>query len=567
MALACNNPKGKGEWEMEKVKGLFKRYATMFIALMCVLGMGTPVLAEDPTEGPISSSTTGSFTVTEFDSEQDVTVNAYQIITVNINDSAAQPEYPMYMWATEIQSWIRANYNTYIGEDGRVLDVFDSMEAADKTVFLEELALAIKSDGDNKINLEPTKTVTATKVSASFTEMPMGEYLVTASGGVKIYSPTTVKLVPVYDADNQVWKLGDPVIGVNDDANMKSQEPSIFKAVKTPEDKTVSIGDTVTYTLTVTIPDYPTSATAASLSVSDILGSGLTFNGNNNVTVTVGDNKISAGAETYSFTAPNQLNGKAFEIVFDPIFVLSNGGKTMTIEYNATVKETVSNSENVLKNTASITYSSNPYAQDLKTKYSAQNVYTYKTVIHKVNSAGKPLPEAEFTLKNEQKEMYFVSLAENPSTYIYNSSVTGQTSGYTNTLKTGSDGNLTIIGLDEGTYTLTETKAPNGYVVPQGSITFTLVKGKDASSLGTVTVTPNGEAKLYVPSTAGDGNNGYSTSGDTLTINVQNISKDDADFTLPSTGGMGTLIFTVGGLFVMAGAVVLAVYMYKKRNA
>lgn len=550
---------------MEKVKGLFTRFATMFIALMCVLGMGTPVFAENP----ISSNTTGSFTVTGFESVDGMTVTAYQIITVNINDEADQPEYPMYKWANpSIQQWVttydKTNRTDYIDDNGMVTDQFKNLDAAGQTTFLEELTNVIKN---GKITGLSETTLVLENGSANFSNMLMGEYLVTANGGVKIYSPTTVKLVPVFDTENNVWRLGDPEIGIGNDSNIKSQEPSITKEVTNPNDRTVSIGDSVTYTLTVTIPDYPTSATAASLSVSDILGSGLTFNGNDTVKVTV-DKLITESDGTYSFTAKEQLNGKTFEIVFDPIFVLSHGGEEMAIEYTATVNNTASNDDDLLKNTASITYSNNPYSSVPTTKTSTQNVYTYKVVIDKYNSDGDLLPNAEFKLiKGESSEMYFVNSNGDQNTYTYNSSANGQTSNYTNVLKTDGNGTLTIVGLDEGTYTLTETKAPNGYVVPQGSITFSLAKGdNDASDLGTVSVTPNGEAKLYVSSTEG-GDEGYTVNNDTLTIKVQNISEDEADFTLPSTGGMGTLLFTVGGLFVMAGAVVLAVYMYKKRNA
>ena len=557
---------------MKKVRQLFTRLATMFLAVMCVLGMGTPVFAED-----FTSATIGSFTITGFDAGENVnvTVDAYQIITVNVDDDAFQPEFPMYMWATDIQSWMQTNYKDYIGEDGRVLDKFYNMEAAKQTEFLEKLTLAIKNNTSSGITLSPAKTVTATTGSAEFTDMAMGEYLVTANGGVKIYSPTTVKLVPVFNDQTNVWKLGNPEIGVGENnSNMKSQDPSITKAVTKPTDQTVSIGDTVTYTLTVDIPDYPTNALNPVLKVSDTLGSALTYGGDTTVTVKVGNDAITS-ENNYSFTSANNLAGKAFEIVFANSFVLAHGGETMTISYTATVAETASNANDVLKNTAILTYSSNPYAQELKTKDSSQNVYTYKTVINKVNSEGKSLAGAQFVLqKHNDSEaltsMYFKADTAS-STFTYNSAVGSTSEDYTAILTVGNDGNLTIVGLDEGTYTLTEKIAPDGYVIPNGSITFTIAndetEGGSLANLGTDTkVTTTGDNKLYSTDSFKE-DKGYSCSGDTLTIKVQNISEDEADFTLPSTGGMGTLIFTVGGLFVMAGAVVLAVVMYKKKNA
>lgn len=371
---------------MKRVKQVLTRFATMFLALMCVVGMGTPVFADD-----FLSNSTGSFEIVDL--EVGTNVQAYQIIIVNVDDAAAQPKYPMYSWAPDVSKWVRKNYPTYIGTDGdnTVQNVFvnsgENMTAAVKTEFLEKMALAIKN---GTISLSPI-SVNATektegetkKVSAVFSDMPMGEYLVTANGGVKIYSPTTVELTPSYTEENK-WTLPDSLT-----VPMKSQEPSISKAVTTPSDQTVSIGDTVTYTLTVVIPDYPTDALNPVLKVSDKLGSALTYGGNSSVQVNLVDEKGSTGVASennYGFTDnPTDLT---FEIVFTNNFVLAHGGEKMTISYTATVGDSAANTGDVLKNTATLTYSRNPYANEEQTKVSSQNVYTYKTVISKYNSEG-----------------------------------------------------------------------------------------------------------------------------------------------------------------------------------
>ena len=568
---------------MKRVKQVLTRFATMFLALICVIGMGTPVFAVDD----FTSKTTRDFTVTGFETASDkLEAYAYQIITVNVNDEAFQPEFPMYEWASEsLKSWVTTydsnNSTDYIDENGMVTENFKGLSAENQTKFLEQLTLAIK---DNTVTgLTPTNGRINTG-TATFSDMKMGEYLITANGGINIYSPTTVKLLPVYDSENKVWELGDPDIGVNapesevPNTAIKSQTPSITKTVSDPTDRTVSIGDTVTYSLEVLIPDYPTDASAASLTVFDNLGAGLTLvkpESEQAITVKNSEgNIVTAGDDTYSVT-DNPSDGKAFELVFDRDYVLQNGGKKLNVSYEAVVNETANNSDYILANTASISYSTDPYNNVPYTADSAQNVYTYKTVISKYNSEGTLLTGAQFkltkTVNNASEPMYFkASTTEKTNTYTYNSSKTSADTDYIDTLTVGNDGNLTIVGLDEGTYTLTETKAPGeNYALPKGTITFTLANDdSNAAILGTNTKvsTKSSDMLLYVDDSIQD-DKGFSTDGDTLTIKVLNLKKDEANFTLPSTGGMGTILFTVGGLFVMAGAVVLAVVMYKKKNA
>ena len=114
-----------------------------------------------------------------------------------------------------------------------------------------------------------------------FTDVAMGEYLLMAKGGVKIYQPTTVLLVPEYDEESNDWTLGDAVVGT--ETKMKGEEPGIDKSVKDngddPADNTVAVGDTVTFLLSADVPSYPEDATAKKFIISDKLGTGLEFKG------------------------------------------------------------------------------------------------------------------------------------------------------------------------------------------------------------------------------------------------------------------------------------------------
>ena len=186
------------------------RLLAMCLAAVMMLSMGITASAE------ITSSTTGSFIVSGFDTAPATpTVTAYQIITVNIDDDTKEPEYPAYTWAKPVAQWLMGNnYNNYIDNElgeNAVADTFanNKVPAADMTKFLEELAAAIKAGMITGLALH-NEDVNATG-AASFTNMPLGEYLIIATGGVKIYQPTTVKLVPEYK--DSAWTVGTAVVG------------------------------------------------------------------------------------------------------------------------------------------------------------------------------------------------------------------------------------------------------------------------------------------------------------------------------------------------------------------
>jgi fimbrial isopeptide formation D2 family protein/LPXTG-motif cell wall-anchored protein len=102
---------------------------------------------------------------------------------------------------------------------------------------------------------------------------------------------------------------------------------------------------------------------------------------------------------------------------------------------------------------------------------------------------------------------------------------------------------LTVEGLSAGTYTITETHAPNGYSLLLNPITVKISWSK-ATTLGdscnwSYTVT-SGDAESYTPSTSG------------MTL----IIKNKSGAMLPTTGGIGTTIFYVAGTILVLGAAV-----------
>lgn len=130
--------------------------------------------------------------------------------------------------------------------------------------------------------------------------------------------------------------------------------------------------------------------------------------------------------------------------------------------------------------------------------------------------------------------------------------------GGTSILAVNNVGELYVQGIDEGTYVLKETKAPTGgYILPSGNITIT-IEEKDAIkdgllSNGDVSVSTTGSTEI---------DNTLSLVDNKVVIKIKN--NKGGTFDLPVTGGTGTIMFTMGGLVLMAGACVL---FLKNRNA
>lgn len=102
---------------------------------------------------------------------------------------------------------------------------------------------------------------------------------------------------------------------------------------------------------------------------------------------------------------------------------------------------------------------------------------------------------------------------------------------------------LTLSGLDAGTYYLTETKAPDGYNKLGSPVKITITD-----------TDPNG---IVDDGTGGaDGADGY----------VEQTVENSDGFQLPTTGGIGTILFTAGGVLLMGLGVIVLVFVILRRR-
>ncbi len=193
----------------------------------------------------------------------------------------------------------------------------------------------------------------------------------------------------------------------------------------------------------------------------------------------------------------------------------------------------VGNTPNI--NEAYLKYSNNPYNNDQITQTTTQTTYTY-TIDLELNKIAE--------LKNEDSEKEYLSGAEFE---IYSEPNTVEERAQITTITTDELGQTLYSSLGAGTYYLKEVKAPEGYNKLREEIEIEVNARCDEFGTITWSVEDKTNNNLILAQIAEkDG-----TTIPEIKLQVENTT----GFQLPSTGGTGTVIFTVIGLSIMLVAI------------
>lgn len=523
------------------------------VLLASILPMGAMAIeAEDK----------GSIVVSNLDAATDgktdtgATVKVYQLMTVEYDYDADQPVVPVYKWVDSVANWLK-NHGTYSifvdGENGNaVTDAFyeTSLESdtaapaynSDIALFFDQMVNEIGSS----LTAVDTKTGNCT-----FENLDMGYYLVLITDGMKIYRPSTVKLVPEWNEKDKVWEMTEAELVI------KASEPGIKKELKVGQTDAndANVTDTITYTLKTDVPVYPENATAKGYKIGDKLPEGVTLN-TNSITVYgvkgTTETQLTAGtAYTLDASAATTEKGNDIDFLLTFTYEQIRTYEDIKVTYTATVNKDVTlgtAGEEANKNTAYLAYNNNPYdAASWQEKSAEQTFYSFGIQVTKLDEKNEALAGAEFTLSKEGEELKFEKDAANDRYYLSDADAADTK------LEVGEDGEqegiLNIHGLVPGEYVLTETKAPDGYVKLQNPITITITE--DTATEGAVSVA------------AKDSNSATATETDESGI-VKLEVKNVKGFTLPVTGGAGTMLFSIIGVLMMGGGVLLLLAIARK---
>lgn len=459
-----------------KMKNKMKKMIAMFMMFAMILGLNTVAFAAEGTN--TVHVNTGAYDVSN------VTFNAYRVFDVTksganygyvmtakfvefFNNNSCTTDDAAYKYVDKNQGTIADNLKKYITDNGIQADV----------------------------------SVKAAEGRTTFSSLADGYYIIVPSGDT--FSPN---LVTVAETETKT-------------VNLKGKEPTAEKKVENQDWASAQVGKKVTFKVTSQVPDM-TGKSEYHFKLKDKLSKGLTMTAADFVSVTIGNETLGKDKYEVKLTSNNQDGTTELEVTIKEFINYSEkAGENIVFEYQAEVNKDAVTVDKAT-NTAQVGFG-NKSDELTFSKPDTVKVYTHTLTITKVDGKDQtPLAGAEFELYEgtSVQEGKIIKLVDEGKGVYHVPDTTELTT--TTTVVSPTTGIITIKGLKEGTYTLKETKAPDGYN-----------KGKDT--------------EITITAESNDGGETVTVTGNTITV------ENNSGLQLPSTGGMGTIIFVAAGVCVV----------------
>lgn len=489
-----------------------KKFASLLLALVMALALTVPAFGADET-----------YTITINDTTEGHTFTAYQIFAGDLSDSTLSN----IVWGSGVNT-AKEGFpfaNTTAAAKAKSLTTTSDAEA-----FAEAIAPYLGTAAGNA-------TVAKNATTCEISGLEAGYYLVKntavpAEDGVYTYYlmkiVKSITIAPKADVPKVTKKVQD--------TNDSTGETSGWK-----DSADYDIGDSVPFQLTATLADNVSVYDTYKVVFHDTLSKGLTYNG---------DAKVYIGStETNGFTVTSTVNADGtttLTVSCDDVKDQGAGNSSViTVEYTAKLNESATVGSAGNTNKVKLEYSNNPNNSGTGNNETGNTpedtvvVFTYKTIINKVDGEKAALTGAAFKL---EKKIKGEAGTEDTWTPVKEFTVD----------KANPLSSFEFSGLDDGIYKLTETVTPAGYNTID-PIEFTISAEHATESAAPTLTSLSGNATvgeiIFTPNT---------TAG-SLTADVVN----QAGTVLPETGGMGTTLFYILGSVLVLGAGVLLVV--KKR--
>lgn len=465
-----------------------------------------------------------------------------------------------------------------------------------------------KNDTDDDYTAVKTDVATDTNGKITLDNLAKGRYYLQETGYTdgndKGYIlNTTGKFYFDIDENGKAVKVDDTIDGKVDDASftidsthatltVTNYKPDIAKTV-TKRDGTTNtheadygVGDAVPYTLTIKVPENITSL--KTFTVTDTTVKAQLIQNKGSVKISGKNNAggdVTLAESAYTITVAPDANNSVMTVAFTPSALTDVAGGEITITYTATVQNTAVVAGNGNVNTAKIVYSRKT---NLTTEETGGNkpyeitdkgvVYTFGLNIHKTAKGGTKdgagLKGVTFdlykkvdteTLNGNSKYPFcgqeYAAISGDDAVKLGLTTNSAENWIKVKTLTTGENGYVSAAGLPSGTYKLVETKTVDGYNLLSKPVDAKLNLTYAAAWSTTKTYDDNGNQIKAETNTTNYTRDTAPVADPSAAIEIVNR----AGFTLPVTGGFGTLLFSgIGVLLVLAGVGVL--FSLKKKS-
>ena len=394
-----------------------------------------------------------------------------------------------------------------------------------------------------------TATVAEGATSATVSDIQAGYYMIIQTNAASDNAYSVAVVSTAYAGENGLT------------VTLKRDVPKLTKKVKDVNDSTggktdwqdsadYDVNDYVPFQLTGTMPKNIAAYTTYAYTFHDTMSEGLTFVNDKDHPVKVyavnGETKteIKTG---YDVVTTGLANNETFNVKFADLklaedakgtAITINENTKIVVEYYGQLNEQSKIGAEGNPNRAYLEYENNPEAEGEGTGKTPEDkviVFTYEVDINKVDKDSAALKGATFLLEKKNSNGEWVKVAEFEAT------------------QNGTSYTSKFQRVDDGTYRLTETKAPAGYT-PIAPKEFTI------SAMHSV---ESDKPELTKFEITGLTDNKIENTEGTASADIVNTKGSE----LPSTGGMGTtVLYAAGAAIVLAAAFGIA-FAVRRRNA
>ena len=562
------------------MKKTFKRAGVAVLSMAMLLSMGAvgltanaAVTGEEPTAAKtvtVANVTNDAGTI-----DNGAKVGIYQVATRGIDGgwSWLNGVTPSITIAGSSKSVVFALSDDAETAAGQVL--ITSLEAEQ----MNDLANWLKTNKSTFTNkLENQSTGTAINLFSNDDGQSVGYYLIVTepgSGNSKTIQPTLASF-DVQSTGNA--NVTPKAAGITVDKSITAVKQSNGTTAideKNSDSCMAEVGSTVSYQIATTTPNYATGVVPQkAFTIYDDPSDAIDIIKNTvNVTVdgtpVITNGAVVDGVENVTYTPVTSTgtttDGFTIEFAVDYIKVAANQGKSVVVTFNATVGNDAvlgaNNAVNTTNNKGSATLDKNTNVDGSTARKGNPNS-TYIEYSNNYSTGGGDGTDEDTV--NTFVGKIVIGKYENTGTtrlagskFLLTKDVSGTPANVTNAkvsngvVQPSNSNDFDLGYLTPGTYTLTETEAPAGYKIV-APFTFT-VTGTQSAAYDTFVydITPVTNVTVTGDETG------------SATIKVSDPKADN----LPGTGGMGTVLFTVGGAAIVhAAGAMFVVYMRKRKN-